>query len=82
MHTKALITIMLIAVSPFASAASASAVGPANPNPNTGCVAQLIPTEAPPGASVPTIKLYVTPVPGHLISVVARMDKSACELPS
>ena len=75
MHTKALITTMLIAASP-------AAAGPANPNPHTGCIAQLIPTEQTPGASVPTIKYYVTPVPGHLISVVARMDKSSCQIPS
>lgn len=80
MHTKALITALLIAASPLATLGSVAASGTANPH--ASCGAQLIPTEGTPGSSVPTIKIYITPVPGHLISVVARMDKSACELPS
>lgn len=80
MHTKAFITTILIAASPLSTLGSVAASGATKPH--AGCVAQLIPAEGTPGSSVPTIKLYVTPVPGHLISQVARMDKSACEIPS
>jgi hypothetical protein len=50
-------------------------------NGNAGCVAQINTVEGPPGQSIKTIKLYVSPVPGALISTVAHGDRANCQLP-
>jgi hypothetical protein len=50
-------------------------------NGNAGCVAQINTVEGTPGQSIDIIKLYLSPVPGALVSTVAHSDRTNCELP-
>ena len=50
-------------------------------NGNAGCVAQVNTVEGPPGQSIEAIKLFLSPVPGALVSTVAHGDRTNCELP-
>ena len=64
------------------SAMGVTAAGAAGTtNGNAGCVAQINTVEGPPGQSIEAIKLYLSPVPGALISTVAHGDRTNCELP-
>ena len=45
-------------------------------NGNAGCVAQVNTVEGPPGQSIEAIKLYLSPVPGALVSTVASLTYS------
>jgi hypothetical protein len=60
---------------------STSAAAAGTTNGNAGCVAQVTTVEGPPGESVPSIRMYVTPVPGRLFSAIAVQDRDECELP-
>lgn len=74
-----LISALFVAGATTLGTSAAHAAGTTNGN--AGCVAQITTEEGTPGSSVETIKLFVSPVPGHLFSVIARQDRSDCELP-
>ncbi len=76
---KTLIVGLLWAVTPAIGMTAAGATGTTNGN--AGCVAQLNTTEGTPGQGIDAIKLYLSPIPGALISDVARSDRTSCELP-
>jgi hypothetical protein len=73
------LTLALTLASSITAAGAAGAAGTTNGN--AGCVAQINTVEGTPGQSIETIKLYVSPIPGDLISTVARSDRTSCELP-
>ena len=50
-------------------------------NGRSGCVAQVIASQGPPGVVIDEIKTYISPVPGHLISSIARSPKNDCLIP-
>jgi hypothetical protein len=79
MKTKALIVALLWAVAPAIGMTAAGAAGTTNGN--AGCVAQVNTVEGPPGKSIEAIKLYLSPIPGALVSTVAHGDRTNCELP-
>jgi hypothetical protein len=76
---KILVVALLSTVSPAVGVTAAGAAGTTNGN--AGCVAQVNTVEGPPGQSIEAIKLYLSPVPGALVSTVARGDRIDCELP-
>ena len=59
--------------------ATAGASGTANGQ--SGCVAQVISLQGTPGAVIDEIKTYISPVPGQLISSIARSPKNDCLIP-
>jgi hypothetical protein len=80
MKTKLMIaTVTAIAAGSLAMTATAGASGTTNGH--AGCVAQVIALEGPPGPSITDIKLYLAPVPGHLISAIAGSPKNDCLIP-
>lgn len=76
---KTLVVGLLWAVTPAIGMTAAGAAGTTNGN--AGCVAQVNTVEGTPGQSIEAIKLYLSPIPGTLISDVARSDRTNCELP-
>jgi hypothetical protein len=76
---KALVAGLVIVLTSATGLTAAGAAGTTNGN--AGCVAQVNTVEGTPGQSIETIKLYVSPVPGAVISTVARGDRTNCELP-
>lgn len=76
---KTLVIAMIWLVTPAIGVTAAAAAGTTNGR--AGCVAQLNTTEGTPGQSIQAIKLYISPVPGLLISAVAHQDRADCELP-
>jgi hypothetical protein len=76
---KTLVIAFLLAASPTIGMTAAGATGTTNGS--AGCVAQVNTVEGPPGSSVTEIKQFVTPIPGSLISAIARTDRTSCEVP-
>jgi hypothetical protein len=70
---------LTIVLAPAIGMTVAGAAGTTNGN--SGCVAQINSAEGTPGQNIDTIKLYVSPVPGALVSTVAHSDRTNCELP-
>jgi hypothetical protein len=77
--SKTLIAGLTLALTSASGMSAAVAAGTTNGN--AGCVAQINTVEGTPGQNIETIKLYVSPIPGDLISTVARSDRTSCELP-
>lgn len=69
----------LVATAPIALATNVAAEG--TNNGNAGCVAQVNTVSGAPGPHVSDIKAFFTPIPGSLISGIARDDRTACQLP-
>jgi hypothetical protein len=83
-HKEAAVKKTLVAglVVVLTSAIGTTAAGAAGTtNGNAGCVAQVNTVEGPPGQSIESIKRYLTPIPGALVSTVAHGDRTNCELP-
>ena len=79
---KTLVAGLIVVLTSAAGLNAAGAAGAAGTTSgNAGCVAQINTVEGPPGQSVETIKLFVSPVPGAVIATVARGDRTNCELP-
>lgn len=78
MKTKLLIASAIV-TSSLALAGTAGATGTTNGR--SGCVAQVIASQGPPGVVIDEIKTYIEPVPGHLISAIARSPKNNCLIP-
>jgi len=78
MKTKLMIATAILAGS-LALAGTAGAAGTTNGQ--AGCVAQVVASQGPPGPVITEIKTYISPVPGHLISSIARSPKNACLIP-
>ena len=76
---KTLVAGLILAVTPAIGMSAAGAAGTTNGN--AGCVAQVNTVEGTPGQNIETIKQYVSPIPGALVSAVARSDRTDCELP-
>ncbi len=79
MKNKTLVIGFLLAASPVIGSTTVSASGTTNGN--AGCVAQVNTVLGSPGSSVTEIRQYVTPIPGTLISAIARSDRTNCEVP-
>jgi hypothetical protein len=77
--TKTLTAVLVATLTAGFASGSASAAG--TDNGNAGCVARINTIEGPPGQSIETIKLFISPVPGALVSSVGHGDRSNCELP-
>jgi len=77
---KILVVLLLSAATPMLGMSAAGAAGTTNGN--AGCVARINTVEGPPGPSIAAIKQYLSPVPGALISGVARSDRTNCALPA
>jgi hypothetical protein len=78
MKNKLVIAAAILAGS-LAVAGTAGAAG--TNNGQSGCTAQAVALIGPPGPHIADIKTYVSPVPGQLISSVARGPKDACIIP-
>lgn len=79
---KTLIAGLVVVLSSAIGVTAAGAAGATGTtNGNAGCVAQVNTVEGPPGQSIEAIKLYLSPVPGALVSTVAHGDRTNCELP-
>ena len=76
---KTLIAGLVVVLSSAIGTTAAGAAGTTSGN--AGCVAQVNTVEGPPGQSIEAIKLYLSPVPGALVSTVAHGDRTNCELP-
>jgi hypothetical protein len=76
---KALVAGLTIVLTSTIGMTAAGAAGTTNGN--AGCVAQINTVEGTPGQNIETIKLYLSPVPGALVSTVAHSDRTHCELP-
>ena len=76
---KALVAGLIVVLNYATGVTAAGAAGTTNGN--AGCAAQVNTVEGTPGQSIEAIKLYLSPVPGALISTVARSDRTNCELP-
>jgi hypothetical protein len=76
---KALVAGLTIVLTSTIGMTAAGAAGTTNGN--AGCVAQINTVEGTPGQSIDIIKLYLSPVPGALVSTVAHSDRTNCELP-
>jgi hypothetical protein len=63
----------------LALAGTAGATGTTNGR--SGCVAQVLASQGPPGVVIDEIKTYISPVPGHLLSAIARSPKNDCLIP-
>jgi hypothetical protein len=79
MKNKLVIAAAILAGS-LATAGTAGAAG--TNNGQSGCTAQAVALIGPPGPAIHDIKAYISPVPGHLISSVARSPKNDCIIPS
>jgi hypothetical protein len=78
MKTKLMIASAILAGS-LAMAGTAGAAGTTNGH--SGCVAQVVASQGPPGPVITDIKTWISPVPGHLISAIARSPKNDCLIP-
>jgi len=78
MKTKLMIATAILAGS-LALAGTAGATGTTNGR--SGCVAQVIALEGPPGPVIDEIKTYIEAVPGHLLSAIAGSPKNDCLIP-
>jgi hypothetical protein len=78
MKTKLIIATAVLTGS-LALAGTAGATGTTNGR--SGCVAQVVALEGPPGPVIDEIKTYIEPVPGDLLSAIARSPKNACLIP-
>ena len=78
MKNKLVIAATILAGS-LAVAGTAGASGTANGH--SGCVAQVIASQGPPGVVIDEIKTYISPVPGQLLSSIARSPKNDCLIP-
>lgn len=76
---RTLVAGMTIVLTSAIGMTTAGAAGTTNGN--AGCVAQINAVEGTPGQNIETIKRYVSPVPGALVSTIARDDRTSCELP-
>jgi hypothetical protein len=76
---KALVAGLILAVAPVIGMPAAGAAGTTNPN--AGCVARVNTVEGTPGQNIESIKQYLSPIPGALVSTVAHGDRTDCELP-
>jgi hypothetical protein len=76
---KAIVAGLIVVLTSATGLTAAGAAGTTNGN--AGCVAQTNTVEGTPGQSIEAIKLFLSPVPGALISTVARGDRTKCELP-
>jgi hypothetical protein len=76
---KAFVAGLIVVLTSATGQTAAGAAGTTNGN--AGCVAQINTVEGTPGQSIEAIKLFLSPVPGALISTVARGDRTNCELP-
>ena len=79
MKTKLMIATAILAGS-LAMAGTAGAAGTTNGQ--SGCTAHAVALVRPPGPHIADIKTYISPVPGQLISSVARSPKDDCIIPS
>jgi hypothetical protein len=79
MKNKLVIAVAILAGS-LAVAGTAGAAGTYNGQ--SGCTAQAVAHIGPPGPVITEIKTYISPVPGHLISSIARSPKNDCIIPS
>jgi hypothetical protein len=78
MKTKLMIATAILTGS-VALAGAAGATGTTNGR--SGCVAQVVALEGPPGPVIDEIKAYIEPVPGHLLSSIAASPKTDCLIP-
>jgi len=78
MKIKLVIAAAILAGS-LAMAGTAGAAGTYNGQ--SGCTAQAVAHIGPPGPHIADIKTYVSPVPGQLISSIARSPKNDCLIP-
>jgi len=78
MKNKLVIAAAILAGS-LAVAGTAGASGTASGR--SGCVAQVIASQGPPGVVIDEIKTYISPVPGQLLSSIARSPKNDCLIP-
>jgi hypothetical protein len=76
---KTLVAGLTIALTPVIAMTAAGAAGTTNGN--AGCAAQINTVEGTPGQNIETIKLYLSPVPGALVSTVAHSDRANRALP-
>jgi hypothetical protein len=73
--------LVVVLMSAIGTTAAGAAGAPGTTNGNAGCVAQVNTVEGTPGQSIDVIKLYLSPIPGTLVSTVAHGDRTNCELP-
>jgi hypothetical protein len=78
MKTKLMIATAILTGS-LALTGTAGATGTTNGR--SGCVAQVIASQGPPGVVIDEIKTYISSVPGQLISSIARSPKNDCLIP-
>jgi hypothetical protein len=78
---KTLVAGLVVVLTSAIGTTAAGAGTPGTTNGNAGCVAQVNTVEGTPGQSIDVIKLYLSPIPGTLVSTVAHGDRTNCELP-